>query len=170
MEIKEINGNLLDSDAPCICQQVNCQGVMGSGVAKAIRNKWPKIFDAYKEYVSIARDKSDLLGNILPLTVSDTQRVINYFSQLYYGYDGHRYTDYEAIFQCLEKTALYCSTNHINRIAMPYKMGSARGGADWDVIMAMIKSAFKDSNITIEIWRLDADSPSSPTLTFQNNK
>ena len=30
--IKE--GNVFDSDAKIICHQVNCQGVMGSGVAK----------------------------------------------------------------------------------------------------------------------------------------
>lgn len=28
---------------------VNCQGVMGSGVALAIRTKWPQIFESYKK-------------------------------------------------------------------------------------------------------------------------
>ena len=37
---------------------------------------------------------------------------------------------------------------------MPYKMSSDRGGADWDVILAIITSIFKDSDIIIEIWKL----------------
>ena len=31
------NGNILDSGADIICHQVNCRGVMGSGVAKQIK-------------------------------------------------------------------------------------------------------------------------------------
>jgi len=37
--IKIINGNILDAKETFICHQVNCQGVMGAGLAKAIRNK-----------------------------------------------------------------------------------------------------------------------------------
>lgn len=39
-------------------------------------------------------------------------------------------------------------------VAIPYKMSSDRGGADWNVILAMIESVFKDTDITIEIWQL----------------
>lgn len=38
--IKE--GNVFDSDAKIICHQVNCQGVMGSGVAKEVRERYPR--------------------------------------------------------------------------------------------------------------------------------
>ena len=46
-----IDGNLLDSDATVICHQVNCQGKMNSGVAKAIRNKYPRVYEEYVGYV-----------------------------------------------------------------------------------------------------------------------
>ena len=39
-EYKLINGDLLNANTDFICHQVNCQGKMNSGVAKAIRNKW----------------------------------------------------------------------------------------------------------------------------------
>ena len=35
--IKERKGNLLQADAPMIAHQVNCQGVMGAGIARQIR-------------------------------------------------------------------------------------------------------------------------------------
>ena len=44
-------GNLLTAPQKCIAHQVNCQGVMGSGVAKAIKNEYPKV---YKEYMAVS--------------------------------------------------------------------------------------------------------------------
>ena len=41
--IRYVKGNLLDSDCTYICHQVNCKGVMNSGIAKQIRKKWPSV-------------------------------------------------------------------------------------------------------------------------------
>ena len=46
--IKTVNGNILEATEDIICHQVNCQGVMGSGLAKQIRSKWPSVFADYK--------------------------------------------------------------------------------------------------------------------------
>ena len=43
-----IYDDITKSNADYICHQVNCQGVMGSGVAKAIRDKWPQVYEEYK--------------------------------------------------------------------------------------------------------------------------
>ena len=40
-------------------------------------------------------------------------------------------------------------------IAFPYKIGSVRGGANWEIIYKMIEEVFKDTNINVEIWRYD---------------
>lgn len=156
MEIKNIDGNLLDTDAELILHQVNCQGKMNSGVAKAIREKWPIVFEEYVKLFS--KDFFVVkLGICQPVSVTDNQKVINMFSQDNYGYDGKMYTSYDAINTCLGKVKDYCVKNGYKRIALPYKMCCCRGGANWDVIMAMIKANFEDSDITIEIWKLDND-------------
>lgn len=37
-----------------------------------------------------------------------------------------------------------------------FLIGCGRGGADWDnVVYPFIQQLFKDSNIRVEIWRLD---------------
>ena len=41
--VNYVKGNLLESDCDYICHQVNCQGVMNSGIARQIREKWPII-------------------------------------------------------------------------------------------------------------------------------
>ena len=42
-------GDITNSKANYICHQVNCQGAMNSGVAKAIREKWPRVYKAYSD-------------------------------------------------------------------------------------------------------------------------
>ena len=151
MEIKNIDGNLLDTDADLIIHQVNCQGKMNSGVAKAIRERWPIVFEVYREFCNSGGQH---LGICLPVKINDNQRVINMFSQDKYGYDGEMYTSYDAVNTCLKKTREYCEKNELKSIALPYNMCCCRGGANWGVIMALINANFEGSDISIEIWKL----------------
>ena len=153
MKINEINGNLLDSSADVIIHQVNCQGAMNSGVAKAIREKWPIVFEKYRLFCNTNKQH---LGACLPVKINDNQRVINMFSQDKYGYDGEMYTSYDAVNTCLKKTREYCEKNELKSIALPYNMCCCRGGANWCVIKALINANFEDSDISIEIWKLDS--------------
>ena len=153
MEIKYFDGDILTSTAPIIMHQVNCKGVMNSGVAKAIKEKWPVVFDEYLRFYQYLT--TDVLLGITQFVKVGTDRyVANLFAQEKYGYDGIRYTSYDAIDKCLKSVARNAENGEINRVAMPYKMSSDRGGADWDVILALVNSAFKDTDITIEIWKL----------------
>lgn len=153
MEIKYIDGNLLDTTAPLIMHQVNCKGVMNSGVAKAIKEKWPIVFDEYKKFHT-ALTTDVLLGTTQFVKIGADRYVANMFAQERYGYNGLKYTSYDAIDNCLRSVARNAENGEINRVAMPYKMSSDRGGADWDVILALVNSAFKDTDITVEIWKL----------------
>jgi O-acetyl-ADP-ribose deacetylase (regulator of RNase III) len=152
MEIKYIDGNILDSTAPIIMHQVNCKGVMNSGVAKAIKEKWPIVFEEYKKIGTFSKN---LLGGTQFVNIGNERYIANLFAQENYGYNGHKYTSYDAIDNCLKTVASYAERLKIERVAMPYKMSSDRGGADWQVILAILNSAFKDTNITVEIWKLE---------------
>ena len=77
------NGNILDSGAAIICHQVNCQGKMNSGVAKAIREKWPEVYTRYRTKYEC---EVDLLGQIQPVIINADQVVINMFALYYFGY------------------------------------------------------------------------------------
>ena len=56
-----IKGDLLEADVFAICHQVNCQNVMGAGLAKAIATKWPKV----KVVVTCWRVKVDAVYQLL---------------------------------------------------------------------------------------------------------
>ena len=152
MQIFEVIGDLLEGDTKVIVQQVNCEGKMNSGVAKAIRDKYPNVFDAYKRHLNRTGPTSFFLGDCLIVPVEGGKVVANIFGQHYYGYDGERYTNYEAVYEGLE--LLRDSIDSPTTIGFPYKMASDRGGADWDVILAMIKSVFKNTEHTIKIYKL----------------
>jgi O-acetyl-ADP-ribose deacetylase (regulator of RNase III) len=151
MKIEYYNGDLLTSSAPIIMHQCNCLGNMNSGVAKAIKDKWPIVFTEYEKF---CKEIKHLLGKTLFVEVEEGRYVANLFGQERYGYKGEKYTSYDAIYNCLEHVAGNATNVGIDRVAMPYKMSSDRGGADWDVILAIVKSAFKDTDITVEIWRI----------------
>lgn len=166
--------NLLDSECDYICHQVNCRGAMNSGVAKAIREKWPQVYENYKikydecedavysmmgQYETCPFSISDLmLGTIQVVALYDDyhktvkhQHVINMFAQAGYGYDGKRYTSYDAFWSCLGQIKETVPKG--SSIAFPYKIGCCRGGANWAVIEKMIEEVLgKDYTIHI-CWR-----------------
>lgn len=156
--IEHIETSLLDVDCAYICHQVNCQGKMNSGVARAIRQKWRVVYETYievyDEHVKNNNGMNYLLGKILSVEVPTKQTVINMFSQFDYGYDGARYTSYDAFWNCLEHIKSFVPKG--SRIAFPYKIGCCRGGADWEVIEKMIERVLGD-DYHIIICHLEED-------------
>ena len=131
-------GNLLDAPVDYICHQVNCQGRMGSGIAKQIRERWPIV---YEHYITLYNTKGidvryELLGEIQVVNVESNKNIINMFGQESYGYDGRRYTSYDAFWACLGK--IKDSVPKGSKIGFPYKIGCGLGGANWPVIFQMI--------------------------------
>ncbi len=143
--IKHIKCDIFESGADIICHQVNCQGVMGSGIAKQVREKFPEVYKEYKEFCDSekAQGKTPLgrwqAVRIDPLYMN--KYIINIFAQENYGYDGQCYTDYEALRGCLNEIK---RTAPNTTIAIPYLMGCHRGGGDWNIVYKMIEEVFTD--------------------------
>ena len=140
--ITYVKGNLLESDCDYICHQVNCQGRMGSGIAKQIREKWPVVYTSYMDWYNYHHShgkEQNLHGEAQFIPVADNKTVINIFAQLFYGYDGRRYTSYDAFWSCLGKIKDQIPKG--SKIGFPYKIGCGLGGANWAVIKTMIEEA-----------------------------
>ena len=172
--VKHMNGDLLKSDCDYICHQVNCQGRMGSGIAKQIREKWPVVYENYmtkfEEVKKVALntyakyengpDVSELLLGDIQIVglwkdfyaTNFHQSVINMFSQQHYGYDGHRYTSYDAFWNCLNKIKNYITKG--SKIGFPKYIGCGLGGANWKVIETMIGEVLNnDFDVYIYEWK-----------------
>ena len=77
--MKIISKDILTVESGVICQQVNCQGVMGSGLAKQIRDKWPIVYEKYKAYSNNFTNDFEVLGHWQLISVSETLKVCNFF-------------------------------------------------------------------------------------------
>lgn len=153
--IRVVKGNLLDAAENIIAHQVNCQKKMNSGVAKAIREKYPDVFEEYLKAEPQLGDVGFVL--IRDNNVNDLERrvyVANMYSQDKFGYDGQQYTNYESFRECCKKIVECCKSfekfvNIKYSVAMPYKIASDRGGADWDKIMDILLEEFTDVDLTL---------------------
>lgn len=148
--VKIIDGNLLDATEEIIAHQVNCKGVMGSGVAKAIRNKYPRV---YSEYKSLCQSKgSAMLGNTYMHVCNDGKRVIDIFGQDSYGWDK-QYTDVDALKDGLNQIFHYAHAKKISA-ALPYGIGCGRGGADWNVVSPMIEALAEHHDVNVTLYKI----------------
>lgn len=145
-------GDLLSVEQGIILHQVNCQGKMNSGVAKAIREKWPVVFEEYLDHCHSGVVAEDVLGTAQVIKVGTDLWVANLFGQLNYGYDGRRYTSYDALDSGLAAVAAWMFENNFTSADAHHPLlGSDRGGACWGVVAALIKHRIGDRTT---LWTL----------------
>jgi O-acetyl-ADP-ribose deacetylase (regulator of RNase III) len=71
-----INGNILETEENVIVQQVNCMGVMGAGLAKQIREKYPKVYSEYLNYCNKhAEDRKKLAPSVVIIELKQWSKI-----------------------------------------------------------------------------------------------
>lgn len=131
MSLQYITGDITTVKEGFIIQGVNCQGVMGSGIAKAIRDKWPIVYDEYEEFCE-GKSSSELLGSYHIVSVEEQLAVVNVFSQNQYGRDGYRYAKPEAIKMALTSFFNYLTEAGYPGVISSAKIGCGLGGLKWE--------------------------------------
>lgn len=147
--LKIIKGDLLNAREAAICHQVNCQNMMGAGVAKALYTKWPEVKTAYHEFCDGKRPR-DLLGKAQFVFLHDfparNKVVINIFGQLNCGHDKICYTRYDALADAFDKlnTLAVWKT-----LAFPYGFGCGLAGGDWTEVERLMLEHLYNVDVTI---------------------
>lgn len=116
-----------------IVQQVNCQNVMGAGLAKALMTRWPKVATDYHAFFA-GRTPQALLGHIQTSIVGPDQFVCNVFGQLRYGRHGH-FTNESALLSACEIIVAHASRAQLP-VFVPANLGSGLTGGDRELIQA----------------------------------
>ena len=152
-----LEGDLLESNVDYICHQVNCRGVMGSGIAKQIRQKFPEVYRVYRERYEDAvcvLDTTDrMLGSADIVQIpGSSQHVVNMYAQQGYGYNGKCYTSYKAFKFILQELKKDIPTDCT--IGFPKGIGCGLGGGDWTVISKMIEEILGESH-EVYIYEMD---------------
>lgn len=135
-------------EVAAVAHVCNCQGVMGSGIAKEVRARYPEAYQAYKKFETDSFDGLQLgtmsFGRIRPDKI-----IYNLHAQMFYGTDGRRYLDYEGLCCSLEKACNDLCFRGLNSLAVPYNMGWDRAGGNWTVVSAMLQAVFEPHNISV---------------------
>lgn len=115
-------GNILDASENIICHQVNCKGVMGAGLAKQIRNRYPNVYKEYTDYCMVIPPQ-DLLGTCQLVSIDNNRYVANLFGQFDYGRNSC-HTNYNALRKALTRVIDFAN-NSCCSVAIPWGIGCA---------------------------------------------
>lgn len=142
--MKVLIGDIFESNAKTIVNTVNCVGVMGKGIAKEFKDRYP---DMFKEYVALCNDNKiepgkpyyyqDLFGN--SIINFPTKKHWRSPSKLSYIVSGLKWfvDNYEDL--------------GITSIAFP-PLGCGNGGLTWELVGPIMYHWLKDLSIDIEIY------------------
>lgn len=144
MEIEYVTGDLMEAPEKFIVHGCNAQGVMGSGVAKLIREKYPT---AFRVYVEAYRKEGLQLGKTIWVK-GVPHTVINAITQEFYGTD-RMHADYDAIRSAMRQINATAKVTQeieparnviglVDRVAMPL-IGAGLAGGSWKTISAIIE-------------------------------
>jgi len=146
-------GDLLEFTEDAFGHGCNCQSQMNSGVAKAVKSKFPEMY-------SIADCKNptgsqDRLGTYSYIAFADGRFGINIYSQLDFRgrSEGKMDLSYGALEKGLEASCEFLVREGKKTLALP-KIGAGLAGGDWNVIEGIIKRVSDKTGIDITVYEL----------------
>lgn len=144
--IKEITQDIFSTPCHAIIHQANCMHTMGSGIAAFIRENFP---EAYLADLKTKKGDPAKMGTFSYAKVQNpkfpnAKLIMNLYSQFDFSRDA-RHTRYDSMVDGLIsiRDAFRKKANGEKRtLAIPYRIGSNRGGGDWVIVRAIIESVF----------------------------
>lgn len=168
-----IEKDLFKSDANFLVHQCNCEGFMGSGVAKQVADLFPHVKKEYLRYINHCNKNNIRLLDTIQFVPTESwaivmvdtiknnrvevydnnyQYIVNLFGQEEIG-TGLQ-TDIKAVENGLiELKNMIQKLEPVPSVAIPYGMSSVRGGANWKDIYKIIEKIFGNTNIDVQICK-----------------
>ena len=135
-------------DRAIIIHCCNNLGLMGAGVALALRKKWPKVYIQYREKY----EKEGLeLGEVDFVKINKNLVIANMIGQEGIKTKKDKIPiSYEAIEECLDK--IYNIAKKYNAIVIGPKFGAGLAGGDWKIIEELIIRCLSEKDISVFIY------------------
>lgn len=139
MNIIYVKGDVFSGEEKFKVHGCNAQGVMGSGVAKIVKERYPSAFKVYRDMWEV--DQALPVGHISSAYIPNVDiYIVNLVTQDFFGRTGARFVQYDTLRTAFENlNEFFLPFNLKNpRVAMP-KIGAGLGGGDWDIISKIIE-------------------------------
>ena len=141
-------GNLLEDEAEALVNAVNTVGVMGAGIAKQFKEKFPEMFDKYKKACQQGEVKLGKM-HVVPVETEVGKKYIVNFPTLEHWTDKSKLSDIEA---GLEDLVRVVKEKEIKSIAIP-PLGCGVGGLQWEDVRKLIEEAFAGlAEVTVHLY------------------
>lgn len=164
-------GSILTVDSGIIVHGCNAQGVMGAGVALQIKNKWPKSFNDYANFIDgvfnnvsagrqllipsqSAEFKQNVMGRVVDTVISEKLVISSAITQFDYSNSGSKHTNYQAVYEAFEHILDLAKET---RLPVHYPLiGAGLGGGNWAIISEIIDTVFQSNpEIHRTLWLID---------------
>lgn len=152
-----IQGDLLDfpKDINVLAHSCNTRNVMGGGIARQIKERYPEAFDADSKAYFNSENK---LGefSFCKLRQDNNKRIINLYTQEDFGQG--RQVDYESFFRSITylKEAIVCSKDAEKYVlGFPFGISCGLAGGSWNIIFSMLNEVFSGAVFTTLIVKKD---------------
>jgi len=139
-------GNIFTTEAQTIVNTVNCEGVMGAGIAYEFRLRHKKMF---KRYVELCEQEEIKIGKLWIYNYDD-KKVLNFPTK-----NSWKQPTYESYLdKGLKKFVDTYKQKGIKSIAFPL-LGADKGGLSQDKSFAIMEKYLSQCDIDVEIWYFD---------------
>ena len=145
-------GNIVDAEEIIIAHGCNSMGVMGSGVARVIKAKYPEAYACYRRRYE---EEGLNIGDVILAPCENGKIIANCITQKYYGREkGHIYLDYAALRHCIvilndfAKSVKKVQLLESLIVAMPM-IGSGLAGGNWNKISKILLDESSEFEIVV---------------------
>ena len=143
----DLTGNIFSSSAKAIVITVNCEGVMGAGIALDAKNRWPEIYDLYSKKCEL---NGFHVGEIMwadsmskKVALFPSKKLWRAPSKLSYLEDG------------LDTLRNDIDQKSITSIALP-QLGCSNGGLTWSEVKPLIVEKLSGiDGLLVELWQFE---------------
>ena len=145
MSIEFKKGDLFTSGADALVNTVNCEGIMGGGIALAFKKKYPEYYNDYKNVCDQKREEvgfvrlypvDDLVEGIINFPTKDKVQNPSLIRYIELGLNSLRYM---------------LNYWNIKSVAIP-ALGCGLGGLDWRDVKPLIKKELSDLDTNIMVY------------------
>ena len=149
--VKIENGNIFTSKCQTLVNTVNCQGVMGAGIALEFKLRLPEMFEQYVD--KCRKGEIDIGKSWLykpPLGTREGRWVLNFPTKRQWRYPSR----FQYLRAGLEQFLHTYREKGIESVAFPV-LGASNGGLDEDESLSVMQSYLEQCDIPVEIYRYD---------------
>jgi len=160
--LKVLIGDIFESRAQTLMNTVNCEGVMGKGIALEFKKRFPEMF---KEYVANCK-----AGVVKPgiLTIHQNlfqnEKIINFPTKKHWRSP----TLIKDIEDGLDYFVEHYKEWGVSSVAIP-PLGCGNGGLSWDAVGPLIYSKIKDLEIDITLFAPFGTNQDKLSIDFLKN-